>query len=205
MKMSKALMKHITQLVIDNNAIGVPMAGQDLAWFRLLYGDRIKAACRMVNPEYPSDPRHVQVIPRGRADYEPWSWNKAISAVSDRHELHAVMRKAVEPDRDEAAEAIEDVCEQCGATDDIQMDHLDPPFVEMADAWLAQFEPPPSLIDGPSGIGRQFENVDVEADWIKYHAERVIWQKLCRSCNARKGARGSAPEIVDREFEERAA
>lgn len=190
MEMSKALMKHITQLVIDTNRIGSPMVGQDLAWFRLLHGSRIKAACRMVNPEFPTDPRHVQVIPNGGTQYEPWSWNKAISAISERQELHRAMRKAVEPDRDEAAAAIEDVCEKCSATEHIQMDHVGMPFVELADGWLASFDPPPSLVDGPSSIGRQFESADVEADWIQYHAERVVWQKLCRSCNASKGARG---------------
>lgn len=47
-----------------------------------------------------------------------------------------------------------------------------------------------AIIDGPPGAGKMFKCMDTEANWIGFHAARVVWQLMCRSHNASKGKRG---------------
>lgn len=190
MKLTKAKRKEICKEIIDRCPLGTEFPVDDLAQFNAMCGTEWPAAKHMVNTEYP-DPRHVHVLDNGT--WRAFSWNKAISPPTDWTELCKVMRKLAadqaqeylsETSETECAHAYKGVC-----NGPLQADHAGMPFDDIAKAFVAEFGTP-DLIDGPPGGGKIFKSIDMEANWIGFHAARVVWQLLCRTHNASKGKRG---------------
>lgn len=102
------------------------------------------------------------------------------------------MRDAIQADLDDAFDAIEPKeCAICLATEDLTCDHTDLAFVDIANEWIAT-RGTVVIKDGPHGVGSVIADIDLEADWIAFHASRATYQIACRSCNSQKGARGTA-------------
>ena len=157
----------------------------DLDELNLLLGAQFKSAMRRMNATYPSDPAHLWVK-YDIGDWTPVSWNNLISPKSERQKRHKAMRTAIQADIDDMRLTLRGECELCQSKDHLQVDHLRPPFMQIADEFITQhgeFE----IINNDDGAGWVFESMDLEAAWIAFHASRATYQILCRSCNAAKG------------------
>lgn len=186
-KLTKKRRKEICREIIDRCPIGAEFPPEDLALFNDMCGTSFPAAKHMRNEEYP-DPRHVHVLDGER--WRAFSWNKAISPTTDWTELCKVMREAVaEQAKDFKSATSDQFCAweyKGGCNGDLQADHAGTPFDDIAKAFVDEHGIP-ELEEGPPGAGKMFKCMDTEANWIGFHASRVVWQLLCRTHNASKG------------------
>ena len=197
-RVSKKSLIERARAIIDRNEIDVAFSANDLVEFSEVVGTEVRFAVRKVNPTYP-DPRHLHVIVYDWDRPNQWSWVKAITIDRGRDpEVAAEMRRRVndlKALRQSVREQLQEFrdsyepqqCEICGVEDDLCADHLDPPFIEIANAFLSQFGP--IALEPYPGCCDRIADPDVEASWIAFHAQRAIYQLLCRSCNSRKGSR----------------
>lgn len=192
MKLTKKRRKEICREIIDRCPIGAEFPPDDLALFNEMCGTIWLAAKHMRNEEYP-DPRHVHVTDGTR--WQAFSWNKAISPITDWTELCKTMRAlAAEQAKEYMSETSETECaweHKGGCNGPLQADHAGMPFDDIAKEFVQTFGTP-ELEDGPPGAGKIFKDIDMEANWIGFHAQRVVWQLLCRTHNASKGKRGGS-------------
>ena len=159
----------------------------DIDELNSLLGAQFQSAMRRINSTYPSDPAHLWVL-YDMGDWTPVSWNNLISPKSDRQKRHKAMRFSVASDIDDLRNTMGAECENCGASENLQVDHLAPPFMQIADEFISDngmFE----IINNDDGAGWVFLDQESEALWIAFHASRATYQVLCRSCNASKGAK----------------
>lgn len=172
--------------IIDRNEIDVPFPPGDVEEFAEVVQVAIEGAVRRFNPTYPSDPRHLWVTVGG-VD-RPLSWNKAIKGRSEQQETMQALRLAVSPCLQEFRDAVEgEPCAHCGATDLLQVDHVWPPFYDIAQAFISSQDGVVKLENLDNGQGWVMADPDTEASWVAFHAARAEYQILCRSCNASKG------------------
>jgi hypothetical protein len=185
--LTKKLRREICQQIIDRCPIGEELPADDLKAFNEMLGTDFPAAKHMRNAEYP-DPRHVHVLDGDR--WRAFSWNKAISPRTDWTELCNTMRKLAKEQADAyKSETSETECAYAhkgGCNGPLQADHAGMPFDDIAKAFVDEFGTP-ELDEGPPGAGKIFKDIDMEANWIGFHAQRVVWQLLCRTHNASKG------------------
>lgn len=174
--------------IIDRNAIDVPFNSYDVECFSIVCDKEIDGAVRRINPQFPhSDPRHLHTLIDGV--WEARSWRKWINPLSPEQEVKRVMRFSVSEDmRDFMSSCYPQECEICGSVDDLTVDHVSPPFDDIANNFISESGIPE--IVGPRDTSRvinEFADIDAEASWIAYHASSATYQILCRSCNASKG------------------
>lgn len=185
---TKKARRERARALIDANAIDEPFSEQDTALMNELLGVQFAGYVRRINPDYPTDPRHLHAL-----DGDQWgafSWNKAISPISAEQNVKRVMREIVREDMRDFLSTQDPFCAHCGASDDLTVDHT-PPFDEIANEFIRQFGLP-ELAAAPSGVGNVFADENIEAEWILFHAARATYlQVLCRLCNSSKGKRAS--------------
>lgn len=177
--------------IIDRNKMDVPFGELDLLEFSQVVQQDIDGAVRRVNPQFPNtDPRHLHTLIGGVWDAR--SWRKMIEQTqTPESEAKRVMRFLVRDDLLDFMSAVEPKeCAKCGAVDDLTVDHVAPPFSAIAEEFIAQ-NGLPDIVDNPCAnmVVKCFLNEELEADWVQFHAERAVYQVLCRSCNASKGNR----------------
>jgi hypothetical protein len=182
--LTKKLRKAFVRALIDSQTISKPFSKSDLAVFKCLVGVDASSVVKVPNPEYPQDTRHIKV------DGESLSWVRAIDETDELVHLKKVMRNIIAPDLCDFLSAVEpSECACCGATEDLTADHADSPFDEIAVGFI-DAKGPIALTPKTSGVGHRFTDMQLEAEWIAYHAANAVYQVLCRSCNASKGKRG---------------
>ena len=162
--------------IIDRNHIDVPFPVEDLIDFSDVVELCVDGAIRKVNPQFPSDPRHLHTLIDGK-------WEAPES------EVKRVMRFLIRDDLADFMSCIEPKeCAYCGAVYDLTVDHVDPPFNHIAKSFM-KIHGLPEVVDNPDTgmVTKCFADFNIEAQWIAYHAENACYQVLCRSCNARKG------------------
>jgi 5-methylcytosine-specific restriction endonuclease McrA len=186
--MTKKQRLNTVRQIIDRNKIEIPFCDDDLALFNEMCGSAFEAARRMVNPSW-LDTRHIHVLVNGQ--WQEFSWVKAINGRPKRP-LHVVLRKSIMGRMQKYRKKHRaSPCAACWASgDDIEMtvDHVNPTFSEIAEAFIAQ-EKQIDIIDGPAGYGKKVADPAQEARWLQFHDERAVYQLLCRSCNSSKGQR----------------
>lgn len=185
--MSKKDRKMRCSQIITSYDVDVFFAPFDVDELNKLLGSQFKNAMRRINQTYKNDPAHLWVL-YDVGDWMPVSWNNLISPKSDRQKRHKAMRFAIQCDMDDLRDTLGAECETCGSHEYLQVDHLAPPFMQIADEFIAkygEFE----IINNDDGAGWVFHNQDLEAKWVAFHASRATFQVLCRSCNAAKGAK----------------
>src|SRR5690554_1189395 len=167
--------------IIDRNVIDVPFSDEDVVEFALVAGMDIEGAIRRNNPSYPrSDPRHVRFIVNG--EEIAMSWRKAIEGRDPKKDMTRALRLAVQPCMYEFKDAVEWLgCSHCGSEDHLQVDHVWPPFDDIAAEFLASKGGKVELENERNGIGWVMACMDAEAEWIAFHAARAEYQILCRS------------------------
>lgn len=184
MKLTQKIKIGIARQIIDMHRFDEEFFPQPLAVLNLITDRQLERVRRAKNPEYPNDPRHIQVWSEGR--WQPYSWNKAITGRND--DLNKAMRASIAEDLQEFRIACKPQrCAICKTGRDLTTDHMIDSFKTIAADFLKGKKI--DLVDGPPGGGKMFASQDVEADWIAYHASRATYQLLCRSCNSSKGAR----------------
>ena len=186
-KLTKKYRKMRCSEIIRSYDVATYFTPYDLDELNFLLGSHFLFAMRRINETYPSDPAHLWVK-YDVGDMMPVSWNNLIYPKSERQKRHNAMRFAIADDIADIRGTMGAECEACQAMDHLQVDHLVPPFMQIADEFIAQhgeFE----IINNDDGAGWVFADEAQEALWIVYHASRATYQILCRSCNASKGAK----------------
>jgi 5-methylcytosine-specific restriction endonuclease McrA len=187
------------RVIIDCYAIDQPFASSHLEEMAELSGTLLRALVRKRNPLYPNDPRHLHALAYDWLAPEQWSWRTAIQiaharnpdearAARERQKVLLALRYAVKPDMEDFRDSQQPYeCAGCGCDEALTTDHKKPPFSLIAGEFLNE-HPVIELRDVPGHSG-VIADVDLEAEWIAYHAARAVYQLLCRSCNSSKGAR----------------
>lgn len=183
--------------LIDSHGFDQVWSSAAVRELAALTGTPLRAVIKKRNAKFPNDLRHLHVLAYDWTTPQQWSWNKAIEfegrdeARIRRKQLDA-LRDAVRADLADFLAAAVQACagEGCRAMHDLTVDHVAPPFIEIAEAFLAE-RGPLALVATDGGCDVIAEDA-VLAEWVAFHAARSTYQVLCRSCNARKGARGVA-------------
>lgn len=182
---TKKARRERARALIDSNRIDVPFSYADVAEMNELLDVQFDGYVRRINGDYPTDPRHIHALSRGV--WQSFSWNKAISPISEVQNVKRVLRQIVQDIMDEYRSGQEPVCAHCGAFGDT-VDHT-PAFDLIADEWLAG-RCLPAIQSTPCGGSNMLVDPDAEASWIAFHQARVVYlQILCRPCNSSKGKR----------------
>jgi hypothetical protein len=109
------------------------------------------------------------------------------------HLLFAAMRGSVSRQMSTWRHRQSQICAHCHARDrEMHVDHVDPPFVQLRDAFLQQWSAPlPEVFAGKrsSGRARLQPHMPFTVAWQQYHRQRARYQMLCKTCNLRKGNR----------------
>jgi 5-methylcytosine-specific restriction endonuclease McrA len=127
------------------------------------------------------------------------SWHACVSAPT-APTLPAAMREAVQRQSLDwkRQQPLPHTCAECGQTQHIQVDHKLQPLKTLIAAFLSQHEAPDAaswLFNGRSHAPRLPDGV-FKRQWRIFHKSRADFQFLCRTCNARKGARFENPDTV---------
>lgn len=185
---TKTYRRAMCREIIDRNCLLVDFSDDDVREFVKMAGwdgEGITAIQRRKNPKFPSDTRHLHVCIDG--EWQSKSWVKSIAPPAKYAEEKSVMRKAITTDTQEYLYGCGiDCCEHCGSDQNLQVDHSDPAFDEIAIGFF-NVVGVPSIIPCQSGVGYVFKDIDAEAAWIAFHTANANYQILCRSCNASKG------------------
>lgn len=184
MRVTKKLMTELTQSMIDMHRVGEEFYPEVMEFFNVTVGRDFVSAKRVLNPLYPTDKRHIHV--NDGQSWESFSWRKAING---KDELGAALRYAIKTDIDDYRSACSpQSCAKCASTQDPTVDHKDIPFKKIREAFLLD-HPDIELMDGPDGGPKMIKDMNIEAQWITFHAANATYQILCRSCNSAKGAK----------------
>lgn len=179
--------------IIDRNDYGIPFNDEDLALFSTITGCELRYACRRIDPNYPTNDRHVEVLAYDWQEPRGWSWRKAIQIGQQdlgrhmRARLTQAMRTAIGEQIVEFAVNAEKCCDSCATTESLTVDHVWPPFLHIMDGYLNDFGAP--QIEEDQGSGFKFIDDFEERRWQDYHQNAAKLGILCRSCNSKKGAR----------------
>ncbi len=188
--------------IIDSYPLNKPFAKKDVQRLTELSATPLFMATQRTNPLHPTAPRYVRVIHEKGGSEKDWSWPKAIQRAYSKHpeltqakqrhaKVIAALRRAIQTDLDAFLHTQKNTaCAHCGTSEKgkLTVDHLDPPFKVIADAFLS-IHPAEQLflieVQGHSGfLASKF----LEAEWRAFHKARAVLQILCRSHNSSKGA-----------------
>lgn len=185
--------------IIDRYGLNQPFVEPDLQELADLSDTELRFAVRKDNPMFPSDRRHLHVRAYDWLEAQQWSWRTAIQIAHSRdpeearenrkrQQIMFALRYAVAADMADFrhAQSVNE-CAICGDDFDLTTDHVKPPFIAIAREFLGAR--PEFSLRRVAGCGDLIASVDVEADWIAFHASRAVYQLLCRGCNSSKGAR----------------
>lgn len=188
-RITKKWRMEMARLIIDRNYIDKPFPPVDVCEFAEVCEQPITGAVRKINPQYPSDPRHLHTEING--EWAARSWREFITPSSPKNAAKKVMRHVVGQDMRDFLSCVTPMeCASCGTENDLTVDHVAPPFDDIANEFIAE-RGIPSIVDSsnPGIVVNTFESMDEEAYWIAFHAARACYQVLCRSCNSSKGKR----------------
>lgn len=192
-KLTKKARMERAREIIDRNDFDIPFNDEDLQEFSSITGCELRYACRSIDPNYATNDRHVVVLAYDWEEPRGWSWLKAIRIGQhdfDRHmqaRLNQAMRTSIAEQIIQFAVMEEKACAACATTESLTVDHVWPPFSQIASDYMRDFGVP--KIEEDNGSGFRFTEEDEEKQWQEYHAAHAKLGILCRSCNSRKGAR----------------
>jgi len=190
--MTKKLRKDRVRELLDGYPMHAPLTAIDLDTLSdLIQVTGIVKAWKQPNPRYPHDTRHLYLLFDGQSPEEAdaWSWIKAIDQPNPDTQMKKVLRDAVSLDLSAFMNAQYDpACQRCGAVYRLTVDHVDPSFDTIATDFMMSMGDI-ELDRADDGVGNVIKDPDIAAHWRQYHADRSVYQILCVSCNASKGAR----------------
>lgn len=179
--------------IIDRYRYHVEFSPEDTQRIRELTGRTdIVRVRKAINPDYPSDTRHLHIESEIVHEWQSFSWNKAISPLTLESKIKKVLRDEVQYQIDYFKFNAVQKCNNCGSTDHITVDHKSVSFDDMATDFMRLNVC--KIKHKANGVGYEMESRMVRRDWLKYHKETADYQILCRSCNASKGKKKAPKE-----------
>jgi 5-methylcytosine-specific restriction endonuclease McrA len=190
--MTKIERKNLIRELIAKQQLDVLFSEEDLAELNRLTGWTAVAAKRIFNKRFPNDTKCIAILNYG-ADFEAWSWVKAVDGYNFSKNVTHALREAIKDQLFDYAVLAESVCIRCGATKNLSVDHKTKSFTKIASEFRILFPRLNYEISNKhDGGGWVLNNSSVEAAWQEYHQKHADYQILCRSCNSAKGARHDA-------------
>jgi hypothetical protein len=192
---------HLARVLIDSNQNYVDFSNDHLVAFNILLNQNYLAAQKRPNPAWPKDNRNVYVIRPGEEEYRDVSWRDRISesnpnqrkktAAMPRDVVRA-LRISVYQDMKEYKDSVDELSCALKISDfcsnEFTVDHKDNSFKSISEEFVAAYGAP-LLKDGGDGVGWIIDDINVEANWIAFHAQRSVYQIACNKCNSKKGAK----------------
>lgn len=186
------------QTIIDRYPQDVAFSPEDRARLSELTGTELRYCVKRANPLFSGDKRHLYVLAYDWQIPEQWSWNNALrfahsddpAAAKQKHQFQKyllALRYAIRSDLQSFLMMERDTPCACGSLNDLTADHASPPFISIAEAFLA--EHPVLELRQLKGVSDVLADRAIESEWIAFHRARATFQVLCRRCNSSKGAR----------------
>jgi len=170
------------QALIDRQLHGVLFNDTDVMQFNALTGWSFPFYKRIVNPNFPNDPRCIANSENG-VTFQVWSWNRALTPDNS---LMRALRVSVADQMSEYKSTATRVCVACGTTALITVDHKKLPFKKIAMAFCEE-QGTVELTNDATGAGWVIKSSQVSDAWQAFHKRHADYQILCRSCNSKKG------------------
>jgi len=173
--MSKAGRKEKAASLIDKYNDGDTFTDNDCSMMSNLCGYIFTKVCkvkhRMISVDCPSE------------SYSgTWSWNKSINGYDESKNVLQAMRSAIR--KGSYGQQQKTVCAICGEKQSLTVDHKTTPFKTISTRFIEEHGSPDVVnIDGFGWVLKD------ESCFIVYHDAIADYQTLCRSCNAKKGAK----------------
>jgi 5-methylcytosine-specific restriction endonuclease McrA len=187
--LTKKARMEAARAIIDRNQMDVEFPPEDVAALADVCGFPYEGCVLRKNVEFPNASRHLHIKVNG--EWSPWSWSKDIQGRDTITETKVVMRREIQPHMATYREhSGHTSCQICGEENDLTVDHLEPPFIEIIKNYVAAYGWP-EIVSRPSQIGRMIKDRDVAFLWYGFHAANANYQILCRSCNSSKGSKAS--------------
>jgi len=188
-KITKKFRKETVRSILDSYPLDQDLSADDLKLLNdMIQYPGVIRAWKQVNAKYPKETRHMWVE-MDTGEITSLSWVKAIDQPPADQQAKKTLRSIISTDLKDFLDCQEDqFCSDCFSPDDLTVDHVDVPFDDIANEFLA-LHPDIEFIDSPDGVGNIFKDINLEAEWITHHASNATYQILCRSCNAKKGKR----------------
>ncbi len=183
--------------LIDSYPFDVAFRARDREEFGELTGVICREVWRRENVKFPNDTRHVHVLAYDWTTPQQFSWRNAAQIANSKNPVETVrsqqrqkrqhaLRFAVRFDMQEFKMSVENPrCCGCGGTDNLTVDHHKTPFSYISELFLQRF--PDFRMRPVRGGGDCIADIEVEAEWIAFHASMASYQLLCRYCNSAKG------------------
>lgn len=181
-KRTKAWRENKMREILDSQKFYTPFDEEVLGLVNSVLGTHFYSAQR--TPWHPHH-RNMQIRHFEGESFGDWSWRKTISPPKELQEAYAAMRKAIQPELDAFRKQSSPECMSCGSTEHPTTDHKTIPFLQIAQAYIEQYDIP-ERYHGGNGMGWLLVEPDL---WIDFHWEMADYQILCRSCNSSKGAK----------------
>jgi len=112
------------------------------------------------------------------------SWRKCIDDEYKQDKLADVMRLSINNQIHCFRANCEKVCQDCGSTKELQIDHKIP-FQKIYEDFLANYKgtvPKYFLKEGLISIFRPCDR-EFKEEWMRYHHQTAVLQCLCKKCN----------------------
>jgi len=190
-KVTKKSRIEMAQAAIDATPIGAHFDPVALSKLNEACGTQWPDAMHMTNQDHPKATRHVHVLDIG--GWRSWSWVKAITPPTREQLLKKTLREEVKQHMDDYAAANSD--KPCawaykgGCNGHMTTDHATMSFDAIALEFLAIW-PDFELEEIGAGATKRIKDQDIAAHWVAFHAQRAVYQRMCRSHNSSKGNRG---------------
>jgi transcription elongation factor Elf1 len=112
--------------------------------------------------------------------------NKCISG-KNKDNLYIAMRTSIIPQIiDYRNKQTNLVCEICNNNENIEIDHLEPHFIDLFSDFINEQGYKPSTFSSDKYHRKTFteKDKDFKEKWIKYHKTKSILRLLCKKCNS---------------------
>ena len=118
------------------------------------------------------------------------SWNQCclFGAITINVRLKDAMRLSVDSHINDYKRTQPAICVYCGSTQDIEIDHHQPSFLQLYDQFVKHKTLPTKFDDDDKTNRTLFkpEDIQFKTEWIQHHNTKCNLQVLCGQCNRRK-------------------
>lgn len=179
--------RRILMKYMDNSYL----SKEDVLDFSKFVGEDLDEIFKGLHPIYNSK-NHLTVVKSNGEKIAGYGWKSKISGkdIKNVTDLKKIMRKSVSCQTRYVKEFLlitktANSCYFCGKTEDLVVDHVFPPFDDIANEWMSK-NGMPNLSKCPNRQNTWFSCVEQERDWQIFHWLNSNLLLLCSECNNRK-------------------
>jgi hypothetical protein len=143
----------------------------------------IKILRNKLNPNH----RELNLV-KSNGDIDAISYTSCCVLKQDKHKnLKQAMRHCIYPQIAEYKTTATMVCELCGSTDRIEIDHHTNKFQQLFLDFIGENPVLPTSFDNTYYNSPCFKDIDYDwaMKWYDYHKSKAILRPLCRCCNGK--------------------